>query len=211
MWQTFTTTLRRALPTKWELLFILFVACYNTVFSLAPWRTLLFWLLVPLIYCFIVFVIAVLPEHADSRKLAFYNRLALVVSFLWTVYKNGGVVNFSGWRTFRLTLPFLVSTTSAAIFTYFFLYAYYQHIFWAELFSLVSLATYPVAGTHSWTRHGTLVRWGERVLVIALTAFIVYAIPYTLKEFVGPYAFYTQRFHIWRAAWDMFVMRPFSA
>ncbi|HQD07978.1 MAG TPA: O-antigen ligase family protein, partial [Coprothermobacter proteolyticus] len=25
-----------------------------------------------------------------------------------------------------------------------------------------------------------------------------------------PYAFYTQRFHIWRAAWDMFVMRPFS-
>jgi len=45
---------------------------------------------------------------------------------------------------------------------------------------------------------------------IALTAFIVYAIPYTLREFVGPYAFYTQRFHIWRAAWDMFVMRPFS-
>jgi len=29
---------------------------------------------------------------------------------------------------------------------------------------------------------------------IALTAFIVYAIPYTLREFVGPYAFYTQRF-----------------
>jgi len=107
MWQTFTTTLRRALPTKWELLFVLFVACYNTVFSLAPWRTLLFWLLVPLVYCFIVFIIAVLPERADSKKLAFITGLLLVISFLWTVYKNGGVVNFSGWRTFRLTLPFL--------------------------------------------------------------------------------------------------------
>ncbi|HOL53544.1 MAG TPA: O-antigen ligase domain-containing protein, partial [Coprothermobacter proteolyticus] len=109
------------------------------MFSLAPWRTLLFWLLVPLVYCFIVFVIAVLPEHVDSRKLAFITGFLLVISFLWTVYKNGGVVNFSGWRTFRLTLPFFVSTTSAAFFTYFFLYAYSQHVFWAELFSLVSL------------------------------------------------------------------------
>jgi len=67
----------QSLPTKWELLFILFVACYNTVFSLAPWRTLLFWLLVPLVYCFIVFVIAVLPEHVDSRKLAF------ITGFFW--------------------------------------------------------------------------------------------------------------------------------
>jgi len=210
MWQTFTTTLRRALPTKWELLFILFVACYNTVFSLAPWRTLLFWLLVPLVYCFIVFVIAVLPEHVDSRKLAFITGFFLVISFLWTVYKNGGVVNFSGWRTFRLTLPFLVSTTSAAFFTYFFLYAYNQHVFWAELFSLVSLlltqSRGPILGlAMAFLYGGVNLYW-----FIALTAFIVYAIPYTLREFVGPYAFYTQRFHIWRAAWDMFVMRPFS-
>jgi len=84
-------------------------------------------------------IIAVLPEHADSKKLAFITGLLLVISFLWTVYKNGGVVNFSGWRTFRLTLPFFVSTTSAAFFTYLFLYAYNQHVFWAELFSLVSL------------------------------------------------------------------------
>jgi len=72
------------------------------------------------------------------KKLAFITGLLLVISFLWTVYKNGGVVNFSGWRTFRLTLPFL-SALQVLPFHIPFLYAYSQHVFWAELFSLVSL------------------------------------------------------------------------
>ena len=210
MWQTFTTTLRRALPTKWELLFILFVACYNTVFSIEPLRTLLFWLLVPLIYFAIVLVIALLPERVDGKHLAFLTGSLLVISFLWTVDKNGGVVNFNGWRTFRLTMPFLVSTTSAAFFSYFFLYAYSQHQFWAELFSLVSLLLTQSRGPILGLAMALLYGGVNMYWFIALTAFIIYAIPYTLREFVGPYAFYTQRFHIWRAAWEMFVMRPFS-
>lgn len=209
MWQTFITTLRKALPTKWELLFIFFVAVYNTVFSLQPWKTLLFWCFVPLVYCLIVFAIAWLPEKIDHRKLTLIAFLLLVVSLAWTVYEAKGI-NLSGWRTFRLTLPFFVSTTSAAFFTYVFLYSYSQHAFWAELFSLISLmltqSRGPILGLAMAILYGGVnIYW-----FVALTGFIIYAIPYTLREVIGPYAFYTQRFHIWRAAWDMFIMRPFS-
>jgi hypothetical protein len=209
MWQTFITALRKALPTKWELLFLAFVAVYNTVFSLNPWRTLLFWLLVPLVFCLLVFVITWLPEKVDSRGFALFIATLLVVSLAWTIYQNGGI-NLSGWRTFRLTLPFLVSTTSAALVTYLFLYAYNQHQFWAELFSLAFILLTQSRGPTLGLAMAILYGGVNIYWFVALTAFIIYAIPYTLREVIGPYSFYTQRFHIWKAAWDMFLMRPFS-
>jgi len=91
-----------------------------------------------------------------------------------------------------------------------FLYAYSQHVFLGRAvkfsFLLLTQSRGPILGlAMAFLYGGVNLYW-----FIALTPLLFYAIPYTLREFVGPYAFYTQRFHIWRAAWDMFVMRPFS-
>jgi len=77
------------------------------VFSLAPWRTLLFWLLVPLVYCFIVFVIAVLPEHVDSRKLAFITGFFLVISFFGLSIKTAALLILAAGALFDSLYPFL--------------------------------------------------------------------------------------------------------
>ncbi|NPV88345.1 O-antigen ligase family protein [Coprothermobacteraceae bacterium] len=209
MWRAFTAELRKTLPTKWEALFIAFVAAYNVYFSLNPWRSLVFWLAVPLAFSLIVLLIVVLPERADKTKLAWLTGLMLLVALAWTIWHNRGVT-VVGWRTFRLTLPLVVSTTAAAIFSYLFLYTYTQHAFWAELWSLLGILLTQSRGPILGLAMAVLYGGVSPLWFVLLIGFLIYAVPYTMREFVGPYAFYTQRFHIWKAAWDMFVMRPLS-